>query len=68
MYAVQGWLFNNEGTRRGEECVSRKISKNIAIIQNAIKQNKDFNTLKLGNIHAKRDWSDAEDFIDGELS
>lgn len=65
MYAVQGWLFNHEGIRRGEEFVSRKISKHIAIIQDALKQNKNFNTLKLGNIHAKRDWSDAEDFIDG---
>lgn len=65
MYAVQGWLFNHEGTRRGEEFVSRKISKGIALISYFLKNNKSFSTLKLGNVNAKRDWSDAEDFIDG---
>ena len=64
-YAIQGWLFNHEGTRRGEEFVTRKISKNVARIYNAIKNNKDFQPLELGNIDAKRDWSDAEDFIEG---
>jgi GDPmannose 4,6-dehydratase len=65
IYAIQGWLFNHEGTRRGEEFVTRKISKNIARIHNAIKNNEDFQPLELGNIEAKRDWSDAEDFIEG---
>jgi GDPmannose 4,6-dehydratase len=64
-YAIQGWLFNHEGTRRGEEFVTRKISKNVARIYNAIKNNEDFQPLELGNIDAKRDWSDAEDFIEG---
>ena len=64
-YAIQGWLFNHEGTRRGEEFVTRKISKNVARIYNAIKNNEDFQPLELGNIEAKRDWSDAEDFIEG---
>jgi GDPmannose 4,6-dehydratase len=65
IYAIQGWLFNHEGTRRGEEFVTRKISKNVARIHNAIKNNEDFQPLELGNIEAKRDWSDAEDFIEG---
>jgi GDPmannose 4,6-dehydratase len=65
IYAIQGWLFNHEGTRRGEEFVTRKISKNVARIYNAIKNNEDFQPLELGNIEAKRDWSDAEDFIEG---
>jgi GDPmannose 4,6-dehydratase len=65
IYAIQGWLFNHEGTRRGEEFVTRKISKNIARIYNAIKNNEDFQPLELGNIEAKRDWSDAEDFVEG---
>jgi GDPmannose 4,6-dehydratase len=64
-YAIQGWLFNHEGTRRGEEFVTRKITKNVARIHNAIKQNKEFKPLELGNIDAKRDWSDAEDFVEG---
>lgn len=65
MYAIQGFLFNHEGTRRGEEFVTRKITKGIGRIYNSIKKNESFKPLELGNIYAKRDWSDAEDFIDG---
>ena len=65
LYAIQGWLFNHEGTRRGEEFVTRKITKNVARIYTAIQNNKSFEPLELGNIEAKRDWSDAEDFIEG---
>lgn len=65
LYAIQGWLFNHEGVRRGEEFVTRKITKNIARIYNAIKNNKEFLPLELGNMEAKRDWSDAEDFVEG---
>jgi GDPmannose 4,6-dehydratase len=65
MYAIQGFLFNHEGTRRGEEFVTRKITKGIGRINNSIKKNESFKPLELGNIYAKRDWSDAEDFIDG---
>jgi GDPmannose 4,6-dehydratase len=65
IYAIQGWLFNHEGTRRGEEFVTRKITKNVARIYNAIKEDKEFKPLELGNIDAKRDWSDAEDFVEG---
>jgi len=65
LYAIQGWLFNHEGTRRGEEFVTRKITKNVARIYNSIKNNEEFAPLELGNMDAKRDWSDAEDFIEG---
>ena len=65
LYAIQGWLFNHEGVRRGEEFVTRKITKNVARIHNALKNNKEFKPMELGNMEAKRDWSDAEDFIEG---
>jgi GDPmannose 4,6-dehydratase len=65
LYAIQGWLFNHEGTRRGEEFVTRKITKNIARIYNSLKNNEEFKPMELGNMEAKRDWSDAEDFIEG---
>lgn len=65
LYAVQGWLFNHEGTRRGEEFVTRKITKAVAKIKHAINNDQDFSPLELGNIDAKRDWSDAEDFVEG---
>ena len=65
LYAIQGWLFNHEGTRRGEEFVTRKITKNVARIYHALKNNEEFLPLELGNMEAKRDWSDSEDFIEG---
>ena len=65
MYAVQGLLFNHEGTRRGEEFVTRKITKGIARIKQALVNGKTFEAIELGNVYAKRDWSDAEDFVDG---
>ena len=65
LYAIQGWLFNHEGTRRGEEFVTRKITKNVARIKKAIDAEESYALLELGNIDSKRDWSDAEDFVDG---
>ena len=65
MYAVQGLLFNHEGTRRGEEFVTRKITKGIARIKQALVNCEPFGAIELGNLYAKRDWSDAEDFVDG---
>lgn len=65
MYAVQGLLFNHEGTRRGEEFVTRKITKGVARIKKAISEGKSFEPIELGNVKARRDWSDAEDFVDG---
>ena len=65
MYAVHGILFNHEGTKRGEEFVTRKITKGVARIHDSIKNNKNFKPIELGNLDAKRDWSDSEDFVKG---
>jgi len=66
LYAVQGWLFNHEGVRRGEEFVTRKITKNVArIAYDYAYGDRPLNPLKLGNVDSKRDWSDSEDFMDG---
>lgn len=66
MYAVQGMLFNHEGTRRGKSFVTRKISTEVARIKNELeKGNYNFAPLELGNLDSKRDWSDAGDFCDG---
>lgn len=65
LYAIQGLLFNHEGTRRGEEFVTRKITKGVARIKKALLEGKSFEPIELGNIKAKRDWSDAEDFVKG---
>ena len=65
LYAVQGWLFNHEGTRRGVEFVTRKITQNVARIADEFARKENFEPLRLGNVDSKRDWSDAEDFVDG---
>ena len=65
LYAVQGWLFNHEGTRRGPEFVTRKITKGVAKIKKAIDSQNFIEAIKLGNLESKRDWSDAEDFVHG---
>jgi len=65
IYAVHGILFNHEGTKRGEEFVTRKISKGVARILNAIKNEENYAPIELGNLDAKRDWSDSRDFVKG---
>ena len=65
LYAIQGWLFNHEGTRRGEEFLTRKVTKGVARIVKEIREGKTPTPLELGNLDAKRDWSDAEDFVAG---
>ena len=65
LYAVHGILFNHEGTKRGEEFVTRKISKGVARIKNSIDNNQAVAPIELGNLDAKRDWSDSRDFVEG---
>ena len=65
LYCVQGVLTNHEGVARGEEFVTRKITKGVARIYHAIKNGLKFDPIQLGNLDSKRDWSDAEDFMDG---
>jgi GDPmannose 4,6-dehydratase len=65
IYAVQGLLFNHESERRGGEFVTRKITQGIAKIVQAILDDQPVVPIQLGNLQAKRDWSHAEDFVDG---
>ena len=59
MFTCCGILFNHESPHRGEEFVTRKISKGIAswLINHE--------PIVLGNLEAKRDWGHAEDFVEG---
>jgi GDPmannose 4,6-dehydratase len=64
LYTIQGWLHNHESCRRGEEFVTRKITKGIARIVGELKRGLPVVPIELGNLDARRDWSDAEDCID----
>ncbi|RLC37674.1 GDP-mannose 4,6-dehydratase [candidate division Kazan bacterium] len=54
-----GILFNHESELRGENFVTRKITKALARIK-AGKQD----ILYLGNLEAKRDWGYARDYVE----
>lgn len=65
MFVVSGVMFNNESYRRQSYFVTRKITLGTTRIKNAIDNNEKFEPIELGNIDAKRDWSDSEDFVEG---
>jgi len=59
IFACNGILFNHESPRRGENFVTRKITRGIArIITGKDKK------LYLGNLEAKRDWGYAPDYVE----
>jgi GDPmannose 4,6-dehydratase len=58
LFACSGILFNHESPRRGENFVSRKITRGIAQILSGKTQ-----SLRLGNLDAKRDWGHARDYV-----
>lgn len=60
MYIACGICFNHESERRGEEFVTRKISKAVAAIKTGQQPR-----LVLGNLAAMRDWCHAEDVVRG---
>jgi GDPmannose 4,6-dehydratase len=64
LFAIHCILFNHEGIRRGIEFVTRKITSNIARIKKEIESKQTVTPFDLGNIYAKRDWSDSEDFVE----
>jgi len=59
LYASNGILFNHESPRRGENFVTRKITRAVAEIAAG---QRDW--LSLGNLEARRDWGFAGDFVD----
>ena len=59
MWSVNGILFNHESPRRGENFVTRKITRAVAKISLGLQ-----NCLELGNLDAMRDWGHARDFVE----
>ncbi|MEQ8437698.1 MAG: GDP-mannose 4,6-dehydratase [Ilumatobacter fluminis] len=60
MHASNGILFNHESPRRGENFVTRKITRGVADIVHG-----KATELRLGNLDAKRDWGFAGDYVEG---
>jgi len=60
LFAVSGILFNHESPRRGENFVTRKITKAVAAIQAGVTDH-----VELGNLRAVRDWGYAPEYVEG---
>lgn len=59
MFAVNGILFNHESERRGENFVTRKITRAAGRIAEGIQDH-----LELGNLDSLRDWGYAKDYVE----
>ncbi|MDO9012255.1 MAG: GDP-mannose 4,6-dehydratase [Gallionella sp.] len=59
MYACNGILFNHESPVRGENFVTRKITRALARIKLGLQKQ-----MYLGNLDAKRDWGHARDYVE----
>ncbi|HLF78354.1 MAG TPA: GDP-mannose 4,6-dehydratase [Dehalococcoidia bacterium] len=59
MFAANGILFNHESPRRGDNFVTRKVTRAVA----RILAGKD-RYLYLGNLEARRDWGYAPEYVE----
>lgn len=59
MFAVNGILFNHESERRGENFVTRKITRAAGRIACGLQDK-----LQLGNLDSRRDWGYARDYVE----
>lgn len=59
LFACNGILFNHESPLRGETFVTRKITRALAAYKLG-----HGGELILGNLHAKRDWGHAKDYVE----
>ena len=58
LHASSGILFNHESPRRGENFVTRKVTRGVAQILAG-----RLDKLRMGNLDAKRDWGHARDYV-----
>lgn len=58
LFACSSILFNHESPRRGEEFVTRKITRAAARISAGLSS-----VLELGDLEARRDWGYAADYV-----
>jgi GDPmannose 4,6-dehydratase len=59
LFVSNGILFNHESPRRGETFVTRKITRAVGRIKSGLQKK-----LYLGNLHSKRDWGFAGDYVE----
>lgn len=59
IFAANGILFNHESERRGENFVTRKITRAVGRIACGLQDH-----IELGNLDSKRDWGYAKDYVE----
>lgn len=59
MFIANGILFNHESPRRGEQFVTRKITRAVGRIVCGLQDR-----LRLGNLDSTRDWGFAGDYVE----
>lgn len=59
LFVCNGILFNHESPRRGENFVTRKITRAVARIKRGVQKK-----LFLGNLDARRDWGYAPEYVE----
>ena len=59
LHVTNGIMFNHESERRGENFVSRKITRAAGRIKMGLQ-----NRLYMGNLDARRDWGYAKDYVE----
>ncbi|NDC95580.1 GDP-mannose 4,6-dehydratase [bacterium] len=62
MFVVSSVLLNHEGPRRGHTFVTQKIAQHVG---KYYKTGGKVGPLQLGNLNAKRDWGNAQDYVYG---
>ncbi len=61
VFGCNGILFNHESPLRGSEFVTKKIVEYVGRYKKGLTKK----ALELGNMHSKRDWGFAGDYIEG---
>ncbi|MEK7634438.1 MAG: GDP-mannose 4,6-dehydratase [Patescibacteria group bacterium] len=59
IFAVSGILFNHESPRRGENFVTKKITRGVARIAAGLDKK-----IYLGNLDSRRDWGYAKEYVE----
>ncbi len=60
LHASNGILFNHESPYRGDNFVTRKITRGVASVSLGLQD-----SIRLGNLDVERDWGHARDYVEG---
>ena len=60
LHASSGILFNHESPLRGQEFITKKVSRQLVEVKMGLRD-----TVRLGNLDAQRDWGYAREYVEG---